>query len=95
MSVLRTVRTFLRMEMPVNALMRGFLGGFLLLAAPSSFGQNAQELPQESPAAMVTDTANLRNRAYHSDGDRPDRLDYRRMAMVVVGVDRVLRVLGK
>ena len=38
------------------------------------------------PAVMVTDTAFLRNRAYHTDGDTPDRLDYERMAMVVVGV---------
>jgi len=47
------------------------------------------------PAAMVTDTANLRNRAYHSPDDRPERLDYPRMAMVLIGVDRALRALGK
>ncbi len=40
----------------------------------------------ELPAVMVTDTAFLRNRAYHSDEDTADRLDYRRMAMVVDGV---------
>ena len=38
------------------------------------------------PAVMVTDTAFLRNTAYHTDQDTPDRLDYERMAMVVEGV---------
>ncbi len=37
-------------------------------------------------AVMVTDTAFLRNRAYHTDRDTPERLDYERMAMVVDGV---------
>ena len=35
---------------------------------------------------MVTDTAYLRNRNYHTDGDVPESLDYRRMAGVVDGV---------
>lgn len=38
------------------------------------------------PAVMVTDTAYLRNRAYHTPGDTPERLDYERMAEVVNGV---------
>jgi hypothetical protein len=46
------------------------------------------------PAAMVTDTANLRNRAYHSVEDLPERLDFRRMAMVVLGVEQAVRILG-
>ena len=37
-------------------------------------------------AVMVTDTAFYRNKAYHSAGDRPERLDYERMAQVAVGV---------
>ena len=37
-------------------------------------------------AVMVTDTAYLRNRNYHTDGDVPESLDYRRMAGVVDGV---------
>lgn len=37
-------------------------------------------------AVMITDTAFLRNMAYHTDGDRPELLDYRRMAGVVRGV---------
>jgi Zn-dependent M28 family amino/carboxypeptidase len=38
------------------------------------------------PAVMITDTAFYRNEAYHSPLDRPERLDYQRMAMVVEGV---------
>jgi Zn-dependent M28 family amino/carboxypeptidase len=37
-------------------------------------------------AAMVTDTAFMRNSEYHRDGDTADRLDYGRMAQVVQGV---------
>lgn len=43
------------------------------------------------PSVMITDTANLRNTAYHTGRDLPDSLDYRRMAMVVLGVERALR----
>jgi hypothetical protein len=38
------------------------------------------------PAVMITDTAFYRNRAYHTQYDTEDRLDYRRMAKVVEGV---------
>ncbi len=38
------------------------------------------------PAIMVTDTAFYRNRAYHTDKDVADRLDYERMALVVEGI---------
>ena len=38
------------------------------------------------PAMMVTDTAFYRNKAYHTPDDTPERLDYRRMAQVVDGV---------
>jgi Zn-dependent M28 family amino/carboxypeptidase len=38
------------------------------------------------PAVMITDTAFYRNRAYHTQNDTEDRLDYRRMAQVVEGV---------
>ncbi len=38
------------------------------------------------PAAMITDTAFLRNDQYHRDGDTPGRLDYDRMAEVVRGL---------
>ena len=38
------------------------------------------------PAIMITDTANYRNLAYHSQEDTADRLDYFRMAQVVMGI---------
>ena len=38
------------------------------------------------PAVMITDTAFYRNRRYHSPDDTADRLDYKRMSDVVVGV---------
>jgi hypothetical protein len=44
------------------------------------------------PAVMLTDTADNRNRAYHTPRDTPDRLDYRRMAAVVNGVYGLLLV---
>lgn len=44
-------------------------------------------------AVMVTDTANLRNFYYHSIGDIPERLDYRRMAMVTVALEKTIRDL--
>jgi hypothetical protein len=34
---------------------------------------------------MITDTAFYRNRNYHTANDTPEKLDYRRMAMVVEG----------
>ena len=37
-------------------------------------------------AIMITDTAFMRNFAYHGSADTADRLDYKRMAHVVLGV---------
>ncbi|MDJ0850376.1 MAG: M28 family peptidase [Myxococcota bacterium] len=42
------------------------------------------------PAIMVTDTAPFRDRAYHTAGDTPERLDYRRMASLVRGLAAVV-----
>ncbi|AKV03224.1 hypothetical protein AKJ09_09887 [Labilithrix luteola] len=47
------------------------------------------------PALMVTDTAFLRNQAYHTDGDRPETLDYARMAAVVQGVHAAVLALAR
>jgi hypothetical protein len=42
---------------------------------------------------MVTDTAFLRNKNYHSENDTLEKLDYDSMAKVVVGVyEAVLRL---
>ncbi len=43
------------------------------------------------PALMITDTAFYRNRAYHTPEDTADRLDYEKMAQVVVGVYEAIR----
>jgi hypothetical protein len=42
------------------------------------------------PGVMVTDTAPFRYRYYHTLSDTPDRLDYERMARVVLGFLRVI-----
>lgn len=47
------------------------------------------------PAIMVTDTAPFRNRNYHEPTDKPDTLDYDRMARVVHGLVGVVTDLGK
>jgi len=46
-------------------------------------------------AVMITDTSFYRNRNYHTMGDTPDTLDYRRMAQVVVGIDAAVRALAR
>ena len=45
------------------------------------------------PAIMVTDTATFRYPHYHTRRDTPDRLDYDRLARVVVGLEAVVREL--
>jgi Zn-dependent M28 family amino/carboxypeptidase len=45
-------------------------------------------------AVMITDTAFLRNPHYHRDSDRPETLDYRRMARVVAGVYAAVKGLA-
>jgi hypothetical protein len=47
------------------------------------------------PAVMVTDTAFYRNPNYHRIGDRPETLDYGRMAKVVTGVFAAVRMLAE
>ncbi|NIR29778.1 MAG: M20/M25/M40 family metallo-hydrolase [Gammaproteobacteria bacterium] len=45
---------------------------------------------QGYPAIMVTDTAPFRYAQYHTPADRPERIDYDRLARVVAGVARVV-----
>lgn len=47
------------------------------------------------PAFMVTDTATFRNPNYHKPTDRPDTLDYDRMARVVSGLTAVIEKLAE
>lgn len=46
------------------------------------------------PAIMVTDTAPFRYPHYHTTADRPDELDYERMARVVGGLQHVIEDLA-
>jgi Zn-dependent M28 family amino/carboxypeptidase len=46
-------------------------------------------------AVMITDTAFYRNRNYHTAGDTAEKLDYKRMAMVVEGVYAAVVELAK
>jgi len=54
------------------------------------FSDHRSYWAQGYPALMVTDTAFMRNRNYHRAGDTFDKLDYKRMAMVVQSVYAVL-----
>ncbi len=54
------------------------------------FSDHRSYWAQGYPALMVTDTAFMRNRNYHRAGDTLDKLDYKRMAMVVQSVYAVL-----
>jgi len=47
------------------------------------------------PALMITDTALYRYPHYHLASDTPDKLDYERLARVVVGMDRMFRTLDE
>ncbi len=47
------------------------------------------------PAVMITDTAFYRNPRYHTKGDTPETLDYRRMAEVVAGVRQAVLDLAR
>jgi Zn-dependent M28 family amino/carboxypeptidase len=47
------------------------------------------------PAVMVTDTAPFRYPHYHAAADTPDKLLYDRLALVVGGLETVVRDLGQ
>ncbi len=55
------------------------------------FSDHASYWPYGVQAVMVTDTAFYRNKAYHKSGDTADKLDYDRMAKVVVSVFEAIR----
>lgn len=54
------------------------------------FSDHRSYWAQGFPALMVTDTAFMRNQNYHRPGDTFDKLDYKRMAMVVQSVYAVV-----
>ena len=47
------------------------------------------------PAAMITDTAFLRNPNYHTEKDTTDTLDYQKMSLVVLGIYAAVIELAK
>ncbi|MBI1900675.1 MAG: M28 family peptidase [Planctomycetia bacterium] len=47
------------------------------------------------PALMITDTAPFRYPHYHLETDTPDKIDYGKMAKVVLGVEHVVRELAE
>lgn len=46
------------------------------------------------PGLMITTTAPFRNPHYHKKSDLPENVDFEKMAVVVAGVERVLRELS-
>ena len=46
-------------------------------------------------SVMITDTAFYRNRNYHTEQDTAEKLDYKRMAMVVEGVYAIVSELAR
>jgi hypothetical protein len=78
----RTIKASMRgaTDLPAHAMCaaKGFPG--------LDFSDHLNYWNQGYPAIMVTDTAFMRNLAYHGPNDTPDRLDYDRMAKVVLGV---------
>jgi hypothetical protein len=59
------------------------------------FSDHRSYWEQGYPALMVTDTAFFRNLAYHTPEDTADRLDYTKMAEVVIGLHAAVRDLAK
>lgn len=58
------------------------------------FSDHRNYWPHGIQAAMITDTAFFRNKAYHTADDTAGRLDYDRMGMVVVAVYEAIRELA-
>ncbi|HWI40022.1 MAG TPA: M20/M25/M40 family metallo-hydrolase, partial [Verrucomicrobiae bacterium] len=64
------------------------------LVAGTDWSDHASFWEQGFPALMVTDTAPFRNPHYHTAGDLPERLDFRRMAEVAEGLAAVVEDLA-
>ncbi len=59
------------------------------------FSDHLNYWDQNYPALMVTDTAFMRNTNYHTEHDTLEKLDYERMAKVIVGVYEVVLNLAQ
>ena len=55
------------------------------------FSDHASYWPHKIPAVMITDTAFYRNKAYHTENDTYDRLDYEKMAKVVLSIFEAIK----
>jgi Peptidase family M28 len=69
------------------------------IAAPSwimrtDWSDNWSFCKEGYQAIMITDTALFRYQYYHSEQDLPDKIDYERMARVVVGITQIIRNLS-
>jgi len=70
------------------------------VAAPAiipgvGWSDHASFWEQGYPALMVTDTAPYRYPYYHTAADTPDKVDYERLARVVMGLEKMLRDLAR
>lgn len=70
------------------------------VAAPAlipgvDWSDHASFWEQGYPALMVTDTAPYRYPHYHTPADTPDKVDYERLARVVIGLEGMLRELAR
>jgi hypothetical protein len=80
-ALIREVKTAMRSasELPVHSLSAPtFLKGV-------DWSDHSNYWKRGYPAALITDTSFYRNKHYHTADDTPERLDYRRMSMVVQG----------
>ena len=59
------------------------------------FSDHLNFLELDYPAMMITDTAENRNTAYHTERDTADRLDYERMRMAVDAVIAAVQVVAQ
>lgn len=70
-------------------------GAVLPLAIPGvGWSDHAPFAELGIPSLMVTDTAPFRDARYHTPDDRPEFLDYARLARAVDGLEAVLRALA-
>ncbi|MBI4676894.1 MAG: M28 family peptidase [Elusimicrobia bacterium] len=84
---------------PIKAAMRGFgLPVYSITAPPFvqgiDYSDHGSFWDQGYQAAMLTDTAFLRNKNYHKPTDTPETLDYRRMALATEGALQAVRALA-
>lgn len=58
------------------------------------YSDHAAYIDESYPALMVTDTAPYRYPHYHTRDDTPDKVDFERLARVVLGLEKVIKDLA-